>query len=132
MVAGALATAAKKRRFRKMPIAEAALLMTASVELASAADLAATAIAPKKKRGRPPAYIHRGDHFCYRLDCQICAEAERAAAARREQRAVRAGCRCGHKDCDCAKWEAIYRAKFADPAYYQTRVLTPQSSARGW
>jgi hypothetical protein len=39
------------------------------------------------------------------------------------KRAREAGrCRCGNKNCDCARWEQIFREKFEDPTYYQRGV----------
>jgi hypothetical protein len=65
---------------------------------------------------------------CYDLDCEICAARERRAAERRAARAKAAGCRCGQRNCDCAKWDAIYEAKFEDPEYYSRDRQPPSST----
>jgi len=52
-----------------------------------------------------------------RCSCGICPACARSIAfsAMRSGRSV---CRCGFANCDCARWERIYREKFEDPDYY--------------
>jgi hypothetical protein len=65
---------------------------------------------------------------CFVLDCLICQRRDLDAALKREARAAAAGCRCGRKECDCARWEQIFHERFEDPEYYTRETHAPRSS----
>jgi len=78
--------------------------------------------------GQDPAPPKTKGHQCFDLNCQICQAAEEASSRAREKRAELLGCRCGQLQCDCARWERIYREKFEDPTYYERNATGARSS----
>jgi hypothetical protein len=102
------------------------------VELTGAGDLAKAAKLTKvpvdrANSGRAHRQRVRPQTYCLCGKCEECEGFERERLLR-EARAAKWGCRCGHPNCDCARWDEIYKAKFEDPGYYtRRREITLQS-----
>lgn len=51
---------------------------------------------------------------CFCGNCAVC----RSKEAYRKKRIAKGACRCGMSNCDCERWERIYRERIEDPEYY--------------